>query len=159
MPVNHRLRDQRLRRGWSLESAAERLNQLASVMGERQVAVSGSTFGKWERGVQQPRGVYRELLCLLYDATAEELGLYQPAGPQGTLEDMERRTFLQGLGAVTGLAVSSALEPWQRLTAALRQPSRVDVQTVAELERVTVGLEALESRSVPGRCWVRCSAT
>jgi transcriptional regulator with XRE-family HTH domain len=149
MPVNHRLRDQRLRRGWSLETAAERLNQLASATGERQVAVSGSTFGKWERGVQQPRGVYRELLCLLYDATAEELGLYQPVAPGGTLEDMRRRTFLQSLGAVTGFAVSSTLEPWQRLSAALRQPSRVAQQTVAELERVTLGLEALELQVSP----------
>ena len=149
MPVNHRLRDQRLRRGWSLESAAERLNQLASATGERQVAVSGSTFGKWERGVQQPRGVYRELLCLLYDATAEELGLYQPAGPEGTLEDMNRRIFLQGLGAVTGLVTSSVVEPWQRLTTALRQPNRVDRQAVAELEHVTASLEGLESQVSP----------
>jgi transcriptional regulator with XRE-family HTH domain len=140
MPMNHRLRDRRLRRGWSLESAAERLNQLASATGERQVAVSASTFGKWERGVQQPRGVYRELLCLLYDASAEELGLYQPAAIEGTLEDMNRRIFLQGLGAVTGLVTSAALEPWQRLMAALRQPSRVDRQTVAELEHVTAEL-------------------
>jgi transcriptional regulator with XRE-family HTH domain len=149
MPVNHRLRDQRLRRGWSLESAAERLNQLASATGERQVAVSGSTFGKWERGVQQPRGVYRELLCLLYDATAEELGLYQPAGPEGTLEDMNRRIFLQGLGAVTGLVTSTVVEPWQRLTTALLQPNRVDRQAVAELEHVTASLEGLESQVSP----------
>jgi transcriptional regulator with XRE-family HTH domain len=149
MPVNHRLRDQRLRRGWSLETAADRVNQLASAMGERQVAVSGSTFGKWERGIQQPRGVYRELLCLLYDADAQELGLYQPTGVEGTLEDMQRRTFLQGLGAVTGFAVTSAVEPWQRLSAALRQPSRVDRQTVAELEHVTTSLEVLESQVSP----------
>jgi tetratricopeptide (TPR) repeat protein len=119
-------------------------------MGEKQVAVTGSTFGKWERGIHQPRGVHRELLCLLYDATAEELGLFQAAGIEATLEDdMNRRMFLQGLGAVTGLVTSSALEPWQRLTAALRQPSRVDRQTVAELERVTAGLEGLEPQVSP----------
>jgi len=118
-------------------------------MGHKQVAVSGSAFGKWERGTHQPRGLHRELLCLLYDATAEELGLFQPTGIEATLEDMNRRVFLQGLGAVTGLVTSSALEPWQRLTAALRQPSRVDRQTVAELERVTAGLEGLESQASP----------
>jgi transcriptional regulator with XRE-family HTH domain len=106
VPVNDRLRDQRLRRGWSLETAAERLNQLASAMGEKQVAVTGSAFGKWERGIHQPRGIHRELLCLLYDATAEELGLFQPTGIETTLEDMNRRMFLQGLGAVTGLVTS-----------------------------------------------------
>jgi transcriptional regulator with XRE-family HTH domain len=149
MALNHRLRDQRLQRGWSLEAAAERLNQLASAMGHKQVAVSGSAFGKWERGTHQPRGVHRELLCVLYDATAENLGLFQPAGIEATLEDMNRRMFLQGLGAVTGLVTSATLEPWQRLTAALRQPSRVDRQTVTELERVTAGLEALEAQASP----------
>jgi len=149
VPVNHRLRNQRLRRGWSLEAAADRVNQLASAMGEKQVAVTGSTFGKWERGIHQPRGIHRELLCLLYDAPAEELGLFQPAGIEATLEDMNRRVFLQGLGAVTGLVTGSALEPWHRLTAALRQPSRVDRQTVAELERVTAGLESLEAQASP----------
>jgi hypothetical protein len=118
-------------------------------MGHKQVAVTASAFGKWERGTHQPRGVHRELLCLLYDATAEELGLFQPAGVEATLEDMNRRVFLQGLGAVTGLVTGAALEPWQRLTAALRQPSRVDRQTVAELERVTAGLEGLEAQASP----------
>ena len=149
MAVNHRLRDQRLRRGWTLEAAADRLNKLASDMGEKQVAVNASTFGKWERGIHQPRGVHRELLCLLYNASAEELGLYQPALSGGTLEDMQRRIFLQSLGAMTGVAAATALEPWQRLSAALRQPSRVDSQTVAELEHVTVGLERLESQVSP----------
>ena len=62
---------------------------------------------------------------------------------------MQRRAFLQGLGAVTGFAVSSTLEPWQRLVAALRHPSRVDRQTVAELEHVTASLEGLESQVSP----------
>ncbi len=149
MPVNHRLRNQRHRRGWSLETAAERLDQLAPMAGVKHLGVTGSTFGKWERGIHQPRGIHRELLCLLYDATAEELGLFQPAGIEATLEDMNRRVFLQGLGAVTGLVTSATLEPWQRLTAALRQPSRVDRQTVAELERVTAGLEGLEAQASP----------
>jgi transcriptional regulator with XRE-family HTH domain len=149
VPVNHRLRDQRLRRGWSLEAAAERLDQLAPQAGVKHLGVTASTFGKWERGVHQPRGVHRELLCLLYDATAEELGLFQPAGIEATLEDMNRRMFLQSLGAVSGLVTTAALEPWQRLSAALRSPSRVDRQTVAELELVTAGLEELEPQVSP----------
>jgi transcriptional regulator with XRE-family HTH domain len=94
VPVNHRLRDQRLRRGWSLETAAERLDQLAPRAGAKHLGVTASTFGEWERGIHQPRGIHRELLCLLYDATAEELGLFQPAGIEATLEDdMNRRMF------------------------------------------------------------------
>jgi hypothetical protein len=63
---------------------------------------------------------------------------------------MERRAFLQGLGAVTGHAAATAtLDPWDRLTAALHQPSRVDRQTVSELEHVTVSLEQLEAQVSP----------
>jgi hypothetical protein len=62
---------------------------------------------------------------------------------------MRRRTFLQGLGAVTGVAVTSALEPWQRLSAALHQPRRIDRQTVSELEHITISLEGLESQVSP----------
>jgi hypothetical protein len=73
-----------------------------------------------------------------------------PTSPQEeTLEDMRRRTFLQGLGAVTGAAVTSALEPWQRLSAALHQPRRIDRQTVSELEHITISLEGLESQVSP----------
>jgi hypothetical protein len=149
VPPNHRLRHQRLLRGWSLETAAEQLDRLAPVVGEKHLGVTGSMFGKWERGIHQPRGVNRQLLCVLYEATAEELGLCEPSPPEVTMEDMRRRTFLQGLGAVSGFAITSALEPWQRLSAALRQPSRVDRQTVSELEHVTISLEGLESQVSP----------
>jgi tetratricopeptide (TPR) repeat protein len=149
VPPNHRLRHQRLLRGWSLETAAEQLDKLAPLVGQKHLGVTGSMFGKWERGIHQPRGINRQLLCVLYEATAEELGLVQPSPQEETLEDMRRRTFLQGLGAVTGFAVTSALEPWQRLSAALRQPSRVDRQTVSELEHITISLEGLESQVSP----------
>ena len=75
---------------------------------------------------------------------------FVPASPQEeTLEDMRRRSFLQGLGPVTGVAVTSALEPWQRLSAALHQPRRIDRQTVSELEHITISLEGLESQVSP----------
>jgi transcriptional regulator with XRE-family HTH domain len=119
VPPNHRLRHQRLLRGWSLETAAEELDKLAPLVGQKHLGVTASMFGKWERGIHQPRGVYRQLLCVLYEATAEELGFVPTSPQEETLEDMRRRTFLQGLGAVTGAAVTSALEPWQRLSAAL----------------------------------------
>jgi tetratricopeptide (TPR) repeat protein len=149
VPPNHRLRHQRLLRGWSLETAAEELDKLAPLVGQKHLGVTASMFGKWERGIHQPRGVYRQLLCVLYEATAEELGFVPTSPQEETLEDMRRRTFLQGLGAVTGAAVTSALEPWQRLSAALHQPRRIDRQTVSELEHITVSLEGLESQVSP----------
>lgn len=149
VPPNHRLRHQRLLRGWSLETAAEELDKLAPLVGQKHLGVTASMFGKWERGIHQPRGVYRQLLCVLYEATAEELGFVPTSPQEETLEDMRRRTFLQGLGAVTGAAVTSALEPWQQLSAALHQPRRIDRQTVSELEHITISLEGLESQVSP----------
>jgi transcriptional regulator with XRE-family HTH domain len=145
------LRHHRLRRGWTLDAVAERLDQLAPTVGKKHLGVTGTMVGKWERGERQPRGIYRELLCVLYDTTADELGLCAPSAPESILEAMQRRAFLQGLGAVTGHAAAAAslLKPWDRLTAALHQPSRVDRQTVTELEHVTVSLEQLEAQVSP----------
>ena len=72
--VNERLRHHRLLRGWTLDGVADRLDQLAPTVGKKHLGVTGAMVGKWERGVQQPRGIYRELLCVLYDTTADELG-------------------------------------------------------------------------------------
>jgi hypothetical protein len=63
---------------------------------------------------------------------------------------MQRRAFLQNIGVTAGFAVTSvAVQPWERLAAALRQPSRLDREIVAELEHVTVTLEGLESQVSP----------
>jgi tetratricopeptide (TPR) repeat protein len=106
--------------------------------------------GRWERGERQPRGIYRGLLAVLYDTTTEALGLYQPATSERVLEEMQRRAFLQHVGAAAGFAVTSvAVEPWERLSAALRQPGRLDREIVSELEHVTVTLEGLESQVSP----------
>jgi transcriptional regulator with XRE-family HTH domain len=148
--ANERLRHHRLLRGWTLDGVADRLDQLAPTIGKKHLAVTGAMVGKWERGVQQPRGIYRELLCVLYETTTDELGLCEPSGAEAILDAMQRRVFLQHLGEATGFAVAvAAAEPWARLTAALNQPSRVDQQTINELEHVTVSLEGLESQVSP----------
>jgi hypothetical protein len=106
--------------------------------------------GRWERGERQPRGIYRGLLAVLYETTTEALGLYQPTTSERVIEEMQRRAFLQHMGAAAGVAVTSvAMEPWERLSAALRQPGRLDREIVSELEHVTVTLEGLESQVSP----------
>jgi len=71
-------------------------------------------------------------------------------------EQHNRRAFLRDVTIMAGTAtaVGAGLaergdEPWQRLTAALRGTIRVDSTTVTNLERVTVGLERLESQLSP----------
>jgi transcriptional regulator with XRE-family HTH domain len=147
---NERLRHHRLQRGWTLDGVAQRLDALAPTVGRKHLGVNGTMVGRWERGERQPRGIYRGLLAVLYETTTEALGLYQPTTSERVLEEMQRRAFLQHIGAAAGVAVTSvAMEPWERLSAALRQPGRLDREIVSELEHVTVTLEGLESQVSP----------
>jgi len=60
------------------------------------------------------------------------------------LDPMDRRRFLLAVvGLVTGL------EPWERLSFALRHPGRVDQATVDQLEAITIALEGLEPVADP----------
>jgi hypothetical protein len=77
---NERLVAQRLRRGWSLEDVVRELCALAIRVGERPLGVNATMVYNWEKGRHRPRPPYPRLLCLLYECSAEELGLYQPAG-------------------------------------------------------------------------------
>lgn len=71
-------------------------------------------------------------------------------------EKHNRRAFLRDATIMAGTATAAGAsladrgdEPWQRLTSALRGTIRVDSTTVTNLERVTVGLERLESQMSP----------
>jgi transcriptional regulator with XRE-family HTH domain len=77
---NERLLAQRLRRGWSLEDVVRELCDLAIRVGERPLGVNATMVYNWEKGRHRPRAPYPRLLCLLYECSAEELGLWQPAG-------------------------------------------------------------------------------
>jgi tetratricopeptide (TPR) repeat protein len=77
---NERLLTQRLRRAWSLEDVVRELCDLADRVGERPLGVNASMVYNWEKGRHRPRPPYPRLLCLLYECSAEELGLFQPTG-------------------------------------------------------------------------------
>jgi len=77
---NERLLTQRLRRAWSLEDVVRELCDLAIRVGERPLGVSPTMVYNWEKGRHRPRPPYPRLLCLLYEGSADELGLYQPVG-------------------------------------------------------------------------------
>src|SRR5437879_13403241 len=59
----HLLKAEREKRGWSLA-------KLAEVLG-----TTTRTVSRWEQGLAVPYPYYREQLCILYEKTAEELGL------------------------------------------------------------------------------------
>ena len=131
---------------------ADGLDALApSELGKPHLGVTAAMVGDWERGKHKPRAPYPRLLCKLFNTTAVELGLVWPLVAEGsTLEVMQRRAFLAGLGAfVGGVTFGANFEPWQRLRAALARPRRLDPATVHDLQRVTATLEETYATVTP----------
>jgi tetratricopeptide (TPR) repeat protein len=141
------LQQQRHERNWSWRRLARELRQRADKRGWRLPSDEDliRMMRRWERGEHKPGERYRELLAEVYDDSAPD-----ELQPESILDDMQRRPFLRGLGAFIGMAAASAfIEPWERLSRALRQPSRVDRATVSSLESLTVMLESRESQESP----------
>ena len=137
--TNLRLQEHRTRLDLTQEAVAEELARLAWVHYGMRVGVNADMVGKWERGEKRPSKLYRRLLCLLYQATEEELGL------RGPISYVNRRDFLRQ-SALAGAAVltfpewlsrGGATEASDRLAWALEQPSRVDLATVSDMETIT----------------------
>ncbi len=74
---NTRLRDYRYQRGWTQADVAEKIN------------ASEVEVGRWERGDATPQPHWASKLCLLFGATAEELGLVNMAEKMKTSEGRE----------------------------------------------------------------------
>jgi DNA-binding transcriptional regulator YiaG len=136
---NLRLQEHRTRLDLTQEAVAEELARLAWVHYGMRVGVNADMVGKWERGEKRPSKLYRRLLCLLYQATEEELGL------RGPINNVNRRGFLRQ-SALAGAAFltlpdwlsrAGATEASDRLAWALEQPSRVDLATVSDMETIT----------------------
>ena len=72
-----KLRNYRLRLGWSLDDVAQQLIELGSQTGEPNLGVNADMVGRWERGERRPRAPYPKLLAMLYGCSAEELGVHQ----------------------------------------------------------------------------------
>jgi hypothetical protein len=97
-PPNDRLVYERERRAWSQEEAASQADQLAIRLGLRGVVFTGAQFGRWERGECRPRPPYVGVVCQLYEASAEALGLCDPPPSDG---------FALAAGGFAGSAISS----------------------------------------------------
>ncbi|HWS82855.1 MAG TPA: NB-ARC domain-containing protein, partial [Ktedonobacteraceae bacterium] len=70
----HLLKAEREKRGWSLA-------KLAEVLG-----TTTRTVSRWEQGLAVPYPYYREQLCILYEKTAEELGLLSDTKQSNVVE-------------------------------------------------------------------------
>jgi transcriptional regulator with XRE-family HTH domain len=164
---NDLLRLQRRLRGWSQDDVAAALQRLAVSWGDPEPGLDANTVSRWERGASRPRTSSVRLLCALFERPPEELGFGKEEEPEPLVppraavdDDRSRRQFLERLAALLRHAAvppgfqRAGTEPWERLLGALRQRTTVDVETVAHLERTTVGLENLEPTEVGSRALV-----
>src|SRR5437588_6977139 len=69
LPLNPRLHEARVERGWSQQ-------QLADLLGTTPVNIS-----RWENGSTSPSPYFRQRLCEVFDKTPAELGLVPPPPP------------------------------------------------------------------------------
>ncbi|MGH3628606.1 MAG: helix-turn-helix transcriptional regulator [Sciscionella sp.] len=103
------LRDARLDRGWTQEEAADQLARLAWLRHRERVGVNADMIAKWERGEKNPSPRYRELLCLLYGATPEYLGIARnPRGavgspPKAVSIALTERSLVDALGGAAAI--------------------------------------------------------
>jgi transcriptional regulator with XRE-family HTH domain len=115
---NLRLQDYRRRLDLTQEQVADKLRDLAWEHFGVRVGVDGQMVSKWERGEKRPSRFYRQLLCLLYSTTEEQLGLRvlevvstvedgydRLEEPVDALEDGLKRRQLLGTAAALGAAV------------------------------------------------------
>jgi transcriptional regulator with XRE-family HTH domain len=66
---NEMLRKERLRRGWSQQEMADRLETTVV------------TVHRWEQGIQQPRAYFRARIATLLEKSEQELGLFEQRKP------------------------------------------------------------------------------
>src|SRR6266511_888080 len=167
-PPNDRLVYERERRGWSQEEAAGQADQLAIRLGLRAVIFTGAQFGRWERGECRPRPPYLRVVCELYDASAEALGLCDPPaversalasdGPAGMAvsspsdmpaegeRNMDRRAAMASMATVLG---ATLLE----FTGALRH-SNVGERMLTYIEADAARFATQYANVVPSECMI-----
>jgi len=108
-PRRSGLRDARRDRGWTQEEAADQLARLAWVRRSERVGVNADMIAKWERGDKSPSARYRELLCLLYGATPEYLGIARltktrtSSLPEPASSAVTERTLVDALGGAAAI--------------------------------------------------------
>ena len=143
-PEGALIRLERARRGWSQDRLLRELRAAARRLGQDDIGATVPMISRWERGKVRPAERYQRLLA---HAFADSVQLADDTWEH----EMQRRAFLTN-AAVAGLALLGAApgeDPWQRLSTALRRPSRTDVGTVDDLEAVTVSFQQLYQRVSP----------
>jgi len=117
---NDRLIFERERRGWSQEDAAREAEQVAGRLGQQGLVFTGAQFGRWERGECRPRPPLRRVVCELYEASAEALGLLDQGDGAANRRDLLRNGVVLGAAAVVSPAWSG-----EGAAAAMEEPAEI----------------------------------
>ncbi len=126
----------------------------------REAGVTGNMVCKWEKGDKKPSLRYQRLLGALFQRTSGELGFIDDDAGGNTVAgsgteyssglsrpNAARRSFLRVVTAVGDVAATApGTEPWERLSAALRQQAVATPSVVDDLAIHTAGLFGLEER-------------
>jgi transcriptional regulator with XRE-family HTH domain len=120
---NNRLVYERERRGWSQDDAAREAERVADRLGQPDLVFTAAQLGRWERGEHRPRPPYLRVVCELYQASAEALGLCDPPGAALLLSSAaDTGILLPSVGLVpagrSGDAVSSLATAFQAVAPA-----------------------------------------
>jgi transcriptional regulator with XRE-family HTH domain len=130
---NSRLVYERERRGWSQDEAAQEANKIADRRGQPDLVFTGAQFGRWERGESRPRPPLRRVVCELYQASAEALGLLdQGDGAANRRTAIKALTVMGGFGALAGRQL--LIDAADAAVAASRKRAQVDPMTLEELD-------------------------
>jgi transcriptional regulator with XRE-family HTH domain/tetratricopeptide (TPR) repeat protein len=143
---NPKLREARIRRGWTEDDLAVKLHELAAELGEADCAVDANQVSKWERGVRNPGRFYRPRLCLALEAEPQELG-FEPTpravrdASELRMRLMKRRVFLAQTALLAGsLAIPAPGVNITRIAAAMTLRPGRDVHLHHDLLRIAAGL-------------------
>lgn len=153
---NSRLVYERERRGWSQDEAAQEANKVADGLVLPDLIFTGAQFGRWERGESRPRPPLRRVVCELYGASAEALGLLdQGDGAANRRTAIKAITVMGGLGALGGRRLLT--DAADAAVAASRKRAQVDSMTLEELdqdvERFALGCLAVSHAELFPQVW------
>lgn len=170
-PPNRRLTWSRLQRGWSYDELAAQVTASMKAHGEPDTGLTGNTVRRWEMGERWPEPRFRKHLVLMFDRTANDLGLLTPeelavrpdddnnneldvlrrltSMATGQVGDhrLSRQAFLRGVlgvGLLPGIAPLGALaEAMEALTHAVDRPSHLAQDSVTAYTWITTTQQQL----------------